>query len=504
MTVLVIADGAGLAPFDPQSNAVRPDTIPTLFDAMKRHGFLAIAASGTAVGLDPGQAGNSEVGHLTIGAGRIVPTVLSAFAEAVRSGDLAAHPIWTDIPASDVVHLVGLLSLAGTHGHWRTLAEMATVAAARGRRCVVHCILDGVDSQAGTAPELLASLTSHLSETGGVSLGVVMGRKWFCDRSGDHALSRYCADAIGDPDGLPRFDDAVLAKHLESQTEADFPPHAITRARRDGAPIILTQNREDRARQIAQALDAAGPVYSLIDLDGAVPPDRSFFPKSPLNHGVSQVLRRAGVRTLRVSETCKFPHVTFFLNGRDYGAAEDGLCLPSHPEAELARHPEMRASDIAEAVTKRMDDTGIGLIVVNLPNLDQIGHLGVVNLAEAAAGHVDRALARICAAARMSGRSVILTADHGNAERLVDDGGRPFGSHTANDVPFCVIPAPGRDVFLRPIGGASLANIAASVLTLMEVDIPPDFAPSLIDCEKTDTHRNGKNETDGRPAAFSS
>lgn len=480
MTVLVVLDGVGLAAFDPSRNAVRPDTLPTLFDAMATYGYRRLDASGPAVGLEAGQAGNSEIGHLSIGAGRPLATKLAEFEGKCRDGSFHTHRLWSCFEAGGAVHIVGLVSDAGTHGHWRTISRFAAAAAENGLSPVVHCVLDGIDSQSGTAPALLQSLKASLSHVQNVTFGIVIGRKWFCDRSGNTALSEFFSSALEQAETLPKFTDAELLEHLAQSTEAIFPPHAISFVPRNGAPVIMVQNREDRARQAAVALSCHGKVFSLIDLDGVVPVEHAFYPKSPLDFGLHKVFLEKNIQTLRVSETCKFPHVTFFFNGLNEGQTKDGICVTSFPEDELADHPEMRAKEIADHAEHGIEDHNNALVIVNLPNMDQIGHLGRMDLAEAAATHVDSALARILQSARGADRSVVILADHGNAEKLADDQGQPFGSHTTNPVPFCVVPAPSVRVDLRQQEQGSLVHVAASVLDIMGLEVPEGFYPSMV------------------------
>lgn len=480
MTICVIIDGAGLAKSCKPGNTVRPDTLPTLFNAMAEHGYAALEASGPDVGLEAGQAGNSEVGHIAIGAGSIVLSRLSGIEASDKQGKFAAHPIWERIRPNETVHVAGLLSDAGTHGHYRSLIRMAQLAARRARNVVVHPVLDGVDSQAGTAPEFLEQLRDDIAVTPNIKIGVIMGREWFCDRSGDVERSAFYAQSLSAPFDLEPYDDALLAKHLETKTEASFPPHRVENIPRDGAAVLLTSHREDRARQVAKALKTLGPVYSLVDLEGVVTKQDAFFPKAPLNDGLSHRLSALCIQTCRISETCKFDHVTFFLDGLRVCADTKSVCIPSWPEADLHAHPEMRAAEIAQEVALAAHDPLNALIVANIPNLDQIGHLADVALAEAAAGHVDLALQDILLAAKETGRAVVLTADHGNAEELIDAAGRRFGSHTCNAVPLTIIPAPGQP---RPVWASqsgSLSQVAATLLVLLGQAAPSEFSPSLI------------------------
>lgn len=481
-TVLVIVDGAGLAdPADP-GNAVTQQTLPTLFAAMDAHGYATLEASGPAVGLDATQTGNSEVGHLTIGAGFVVPSTLARIDTAHADGSWAANSLWSEIAAVPRLHVVGLLSDAGTHGHWSNLARAAQLARAAGvSEVIVHPVLDGVDSQAGSAPSLLRLLSDALAATDGVRLGLVMGRAKFCDRGGNLDLSRGYRDALAGTVELPAFSHDALAAHVIKASESSFPGHRHARGDhvRPGEPILITQNRADRARQVAKILAERQPVYSLVELEGAVPIARVFFPNRPLDRGLPFELKARGLSSIRVAETCKFPHVTFFLNGLNAALEGREICIPSVADAEIPHHPEMSSAAIADAVTEAIARSDASLIVVNIANLDQVGHLGDYGLAVKAAAHVDDALQQIRDAAAAAGATLILTSDHGNADRVLDANGKPFGSHTERPVPLTVMPPPGRHVVWRHRAG-SIAQIAPTVLETLGVRPPAYMADSLV------------------------
>lgn len=479
---LIVIDGAGLAPAGP-GNGVRPDALPTLFRAIERAGHAALAASGPAVGIEEGQVGNSEVGHLTIGLGRTAPSALARVDAAFRDGSWAASPLWPAITEAGTLHVVGLASDAGVHGHLRSIVQAAAVARGAGvPEVVVHAVLDGTDSVAGSAPGLLARLRGDLAAIGGVRLGVVMGRKWFCDRSGDLSVTRVFADAVsGDPAALPGFSDAALEAHLASHaSEADFPAHLAEGGTTiaAGEPVIHASHRADRAIQAARVLGERGPVHALVTLGDAVPAARTYFPTRPHDGGLAVVLRDHGIASTRIAESCKFPHVTFFLNGFNGEMGERRVEIPS-PKDSLEERPEMAAEAVTDAICAAFADPEERVVVANIANLDQVGHLGRIDLIERAAAAVESALARIAAAAHRHGWTVLLTADHGNADCVVDSDGRPFGSHTAADVPFTAIPAPGTALTWRA-GRGTLAEVAPSLLAILGIAPPGDMAAPIL------------------------
>jgi len=479
-TLLLILDGAGWRA-ETHGNAVTRETLPALFGAIENGGVAVLEASGEAVGLEAGQVGNSEAGHMTIGAGRVVPSLARRMLEAHTNGALADDPAWKRIAAHGCVHFVGLVSDAGVHGLLRTLHHAAAAAAKNGvAEIVVHPVLDGVDSLAGSAPALLAELERELARIPGVKLGVIQGRKAFCDRSGNLEVSRPCLEALTGKVALPLFEHALLARHLESAGEKDFPAHLYPGGRtlRPGEPVVHTSHRADRARPIAGFLAASQPIYAMVELGKGIEVQHVFFPTEVLDRGLPFELKRAGITSTRIAEKCKFPHVTFFLNGFDAGTEGRGICLDSIPEAEIPVRPEMSAEAITAEVERALADPAQRLVIANLANLDQVGHLGNVELARRAATTVDECFVRLAAAAQHHGWTLCVTSDHGNADTLIGADGGSYGSHSPSPVPFVIVPAPGLTArWTRQAG--SLANVAATLLDSLALPVPEWMEPPL-------------------------
>jgi 2,3-bisphosphoglycerate-independent phosphoglycerate mutase len=478
--LLLILDGAGLAD-EEYGNAVTPATMPYLFALMRDHGHAVLDASGPAVGLEVGAVGNSEVGHLTIGAGRTVPSMLSRIGAAYADGAWERHPLWGEIAQHPRLHVIGLLSDAGVHGHWSTMVQAAELAARRGvRDILLHPFLDGVDSVQGSAPALLEQLTQSIRLIPGARLGVIQGRRAFTDRSGNLEVSRNAVRGLVD-DRLPAFRLSDLAAHYPTP-EADFPAHLAAGGSpvAAGEPVLLTSHRSDRALQAARVLSETQTVYSVIEHAGVIAPEHAFFPSTPLDSGLAFEFQRRGIRSLRIAEQCKFPHVTYFFNGFNPGLEGREICVPSLPDRLLKHHPEMSLPQITAAVLSGIARDEEQVIVANLANLDQIGHLGDYDLAVEAARRVDEALRTIHLAAHTAGWTVIVTSDHGNADLMCDPQGNGVGSHSTRPVPLVVAPERSAGFAWRGRTG-TLANVAASLLQLLGLDAPDWMAPSLVD-----------------------
>ena len=461
---------------------------------MNKNGYASLSANGLAVGLEEGQVGNSEVGHLTIGAGQVVPSMLRRINEAFLDGTWAGHPIWEQLATlpcrdSSSLHIIGLLSDAGVHGHWRTIAQAAQIAARTGiQEIVVHPVLDGNDSPAGSAPKLLEDLKNALEPYAQVRLGLVMGRKWFCDRSGKLELTQKFVDALCGEQTHPTFTPEALHEHLaEVSSEVTFPPHLYPGGRLCGEsePVLHTSHRADRAAQVGQLIAKIRPFFSTISLGGVPIPERVFFETQSLDKGLAFTCKEYGVNPVRIAEQCKFPHVTYFVNGFHETLGEQSICIPSIPDGEIPEKPEMSVEAIASEIVSTMESEENSAIVANLANLDQVGHTGKVELTKQAAKSVDRSLERIAAVAAARGWTLVLTSDHGNAEQMFDGQGRPLGSHTLNPVPLTVLPAPGKRASWQG-KQAGLESVAATYLETLAVPPSTGMAPSLLKLEEAD------------------
>lgn len=481
-TCLIILDGAGYSA-DPKGNAITPETMPEMHRFMSEDGFAILGATAESVGLERGQVGNSEAGHLTIGAGRLIPCMTQRICKTFDSGAWSEDTGWRKPVHTGVLHVLGLLSDAGVHGLARTLTQAVRAAVDGGvKEIVVHPVLDGVDSRAGTAPGLLETLRRELQSCPAARLGVVVGRQWFCDRSGNLEVTDVAVDAFLGRVELPAFSDRKLAEHLSrSSSEMNFPAHLVADGRtvRDAEPLLITSHRADRARQVARVLSRTHPVLMLVDPGKDIEVEHIFFRQDPLDRGFAHEIKRAGIASVRIAEKCKFPHVTFFFNGFDAGMEGEGICIPSILEGEIPEKPQMSIREVVDEIVRHLNDPQQRMIVANLANLDQVGHLGRLDLAIIAAQEVDRALSCIAAQARQHGWTLFVTADHGNADCVVGDDGKPFGSHTHRPVPFLVRPSP-KQTFQWAAREGTLANVAATCLLSLGIEPPDWMEPALV------------------------
>lgn len=474
-SLLLILDGLGLAA-DASRSAITPTTMPNFFELARQYGCTRLDASGPAVGLGEGEVGNSEVGHLTIGAGRCIPSTLERIRAAAHDGTWKACPVWDLLRGSRCLHIVGLLSDAGVHAHWGTLTQAAQLAVQHDVAEVwLHVLLDGVDSAAGSAPVLLERLRGALEGIERVRLATISGRRWGLDRSGERELSEHACAGLRGELPMQAFTPERLDMHLAQHGgESDFPCHLVPGGRfvTDGEPVLLTSHRADRANQLATVLAERGPMYAMVELKaGAVPRNRVFFQQQPIIGGLVDVLRAHGIDALRVAEDCKFPHVTWFINGMRAFDDTPTMRIPSIPESEIASHPEMSIDTLRAAVLGELESGKHRAMIVNIPNLDQVGHTGQKALAEDAAQRVDVALGEIVDSCRANGWSLVLTADHGNADCMLTTDGRPLSSHSANPVPLLVLDN-AASVRRRCAPRGSLAMVTSAYLRTLGLELP--------------------------------
>jgi 2,3-bisphosphoglycerate-independent phosphoglycerate mutase len=460
LVALVIADGWGCAPAGP-GNAVALARTPVFDELLARFPHTELEASGAAVGLPDGQMGNSEVGHLTIGSGRHLYQDLQRVNNAIELGELGTLPaIEAAFARGRRVHLVGLVSRGGVHSHLDHLRALLELAPAD---TWIHAFTDGRDVSPHAALDDLAVLPQG-------KMATVAGRYYAMDRDNRLERTQRALDALmlGLGDHAPSALDAVQVSYDIGITDEFIEPTVIDGTPRiePGDTVVFFNFRPDRVRQLSRALLAGGVDLTTMtryedDIDSHV-----VFGEQVVPATLAEVLSAAGIRQLHAAESEKYAHVTYFFNGgrEEEWPGETRILVPSRrdvPSYDLA--PAMSAAEVAERFCAEIGQ-GYGFGLVNFANPDMVGHTGVIPAVVAAVEETDRCLARVVECVTSLGGVCLVTADHGNAEQLLEpDGTSPHTAHTTNLVPF-VITAEGE---LR--GGGELADIAPTVLSLLGV-----------------------------------
>jgi len=493
--MLVVLDGWGWRE-DPMDNAVRQARTPS-FDALWSscpHAFLR--TSGEDVGLPQGQMGNSEVGHLNLGAGRVVMQDLPRIDAACRDGSLARMPALTDLIArlkasGGTCHLMGLLSPGGVHSHQDHAVALAKVLSASGVPVAIHCFTDGRDTPPRAAPEYFARFEAGIAGLPGVRIATVIGRYFAMDRDNrwDRVSQAYAAMAEGQ--GVARAADAqaaVAAAHAADRHDEFVPATVIGgyQGMKDGDGILCFNFRADRVREIlAPFMDPAFsgfPLARRVRLVGVAGMTEysaalnalgiaTLFAPQSMADILGEVVARAGRTQLRMAETEKYPHVTYFLNGGEETPypGEDRIMVPSPKVATYDLQPEMSAPELADKAVAAIASKKYDLIVLNFANPDMVGHTGSLPAAIKAVETVDAGLGRIAEAVRAQGGALLVTADHGNCEMMRDPGtGGPHTSHTTNPVPVFLMGGPAG----AGLRDGRLADVAPTLLGLMALPQP--------------------------------
>jgi 2,3-bisphosphoglycerate-independent phosphoglycerate mutase len=496
---LVILDGFGWRE-DDADNAVRQARTPTfdrLWEAGPR-GFLH--TSGQDVGLPAGQMGNSEVGHLNIGAGRVIMQDLPRISGAVANGDIARAPALVDLiqklkQSGGTCHLIGLVSPGGVHSHQDHAAALAKILAEAGVPTLMHAITDGRDTPPQTAADYVGRLSAALPKS--VAIATVCGRYYAMDRDQRWERVAKAYEAIVAAQG-PRFADAqaAIAGAYAGKIFDEFIVPAVIgdyHGMQDGDGVLCFNFRADRVREILGAMlatnfsgfarsrtvrlaAAVGMTQYSDELDTLM---RAIFPSQTLTNILGEVVARAGRTQLRMAETEKYPHVTYFLNGghEEPYAGEDRIMVPSPKVATYDLQPEMSAPELTDKAVAAINSGKYDLIVLNYANPDMVGHTGSLPAAIKAVETVDAGLGRIAEAIQNAGGALLVTADHGNCEMMRDpETGGPHTAHTTNPVPVVLLGARNRAL----VAQGRLADIAPTLLELMGLPKPPEMTGTSL------------------------
>ena len=499
---LIIMDGFGYNASD-YGNAITAANTPNL-DKYMQGPHTLIGASGLDVGLPDGQMGNSEVGHTNIGAGRIVYQMLVKISKSIQDGDFFENPALKSAmenckEKNSSLHLMGLLSPGGVHSHMEHLYGLLEMAKKNGiEKVYVHAFLDGRDVPPSSAAEYMQQACDKMKEIGVGSVATVMGRFYAMDRDNawDRVEKAYNAMVLGEGvEGCCPVQ-AIKDSYTNGVTDEFMLPTVCDKNGMVGEndSVIFFNFRPDRARQITRAFVEEGfsgferkkgffPLnfVCMAQYDATMPNVSVAFPPEALEMTFGEYVSKMGKTQLRIAETQKYAHVTFFFNGGidEPQPHETRVLVPSPKVPTYDMQPEMSAPEVCENVLKAIDNPEYGFILVNFANPDMVGHTGVVEAAAKACHVVDECVGKIAEACKQHGIIMLLTADHGNSEVMVNpETGKPQTAHTTNKVPFVLINAP-KDIQLKDDG--ALCNIAPTVLQLMGIAKPAEMeCDSLI------------------------
>jgi len=499
--VLVILDGWGYCE-ETRGNAIAAAKTPVMQSLWAAYPHTLIRTSGKAVGLPEGQMGNSEVGHLNIGAGRVVPQELVRISDAVEDGSIQRNPALVKIcqevrSRNGKLHMVGLCSEGGVHSHLSHLFGLLDLAKSQGlSEICIHAITDGRDTTPKDAVQAIGLLQNYIDRIGVGRIATLSGRYYAMDRDRrwDRVKRAYdvmTQDGAGDGRKAVEVLQASYAEGLND--EFVLPIRIAPGAVESGDGVIFFNFRPDRARQLTQAFvnpnftgfetKAIAPLSfaTFTQYEPELPVDVAFEPQN-LSNILGKVIANHGLKQFRTSETEKYAHVTYFFNGglEEPFAGEDRELVSSPMVATYDKAPAMSAAPLTEVAIAAVEKKIYSLIVINYANPDMVGHTGQIEATIKALETVDRCLGRLLESVGKAGGTAIITADHGNAEHMLDDAGNPWTAHTTNPVPLILlegegakIPGHGTNVSLRSDG--KLADIAPTILEILQLPVPPEM-----------------------------
>ncbi|MDR1805194.1 MAG: 2,3-bisphosphoglycerate-independent phosphoglycerate mutase [Clostridium sp.] len=499
--MLCILDGFGINK-ETKGNAVFAAKKPNLDRLFASCPHTQIGASGMDVGLPDGQMGNSEVGHTNIGAGRVVYQELTRITKSIADGDFFSNPALVGAAEAakstgSALHLMGLVSDGGVHSHNTHLYALLELAKRTGlERVYIHALLDGRDVPPASGADYVADLQRRLDEIGVGKIATVCGRYYAMDRDNrwERVGKAYAAFVYGEGVRAEDAEQAIRASYKDKDEEGKFrtdefvlPTVIDTEGTiKPNDSVIFFNFRPDRAREITRTLvdpDFSGferrggffPLYyvCMTQYDATMPNVRVAFAPQSLANTLGEYLSALGKTQLRIAETEKYAHVTFFFNGgvEKVYEGEDRVLIPSPKVPTYDLQPEMSAYLVTDAVVERILSGEYDVVILNFANCDMVGHTGVFEAAVAAVEAVDECVGRVEKAVLQMGGVFLLTADHGNADRMLDVDGSPFTAHTTNPVPFLVS---GAELELRD--GGRLCDIAPTMLQLMGLPQPEEMS----------------------------
>ena len=489
--VLCILDGWGHRD-EVDHNAIKQAATPNWDRLWADCPHAMFQTSGEAVGLPEGQMGNSEVGHMNLGGGRVVMQDLPRIDAAFKAGELTSMPAFMDLvtktkAGSGTVHLIGLLSPGGVHSHQDQMVHMAKELSKQGLKVKIHAFLDGRDTPPQSAHGFVETFEAAIKDTDGVEIAVASGRYYAMDRDKrwDRVEKAYNAMVLTKGERASSAKTAIEAAYARGETDEFIAPTVIGdfEGMQDGDGVLMANFRADRAREIMQAL--ADPAFdgfertpiNFADVAGLVEYSTShnaymstLFAPLEVKDGLGEVVSRLGLKQLRISETEKYAHVTFFFNGGEETPfeGEDRILVPSPDVATYDLQPEMSAPEVTAKLVEAINSNTYDLIIVNFANADMVGHTGIMSAAIKACETVDTSIGQLAEAIENAGGVMLITADHGNIEHMHDaENLAPHTQHTTTDVPAILVNA--GDVGLND---GRLADVAPTLLALMHQPQP--------------------------------
>ena len=491
--ILMILDGFGIAP--KEGNAIAAANKPNLDRLFQNYPLTKIGASGMDVGLPDGQMGNSEVGHTNIGAGRIVYQELTRITKAAKDGELAKNEALLNAVNNAkkngaALHFIGLLSDGGVHSHITHLYALLEMAKAAGlEKVYVHALLDGRDVPPSSGKDFVAGCEAKMSEIGVGKIATVMGRYYAMDRDNrwERVEKAYAAMVYGEGVQAASAVQAVADSYAAEVTDEFVVPTVVDKSGMIGAndSVVFFNFRPDRAREITRTFvdpDFTGferkkgffplTYVCMTQYDATMPNVQVAFKPQSLANTFGEYISEHGLTQLRIAETEKYAHVTFFFNGgveKQY-PDEDRILVKSPKVATYDLQPEMSAYEVTDKLLAAIAEDRYDVIILNYANCDMVGHTGIFDAAKAAVEAVDKCVGLVTDAILAKGGVALITADHGNADHMFDEDGSPFTAHTTNPVPFCVVGYPCK---LRE--GGRLADIAPTMLKILGLPQPQEM-----------------------------
>ncbi len=500
--ILIIMDGWGLGKV-PSSDAIQHARVPFVSSLYAQYPHTTLVTCGEAVGLPEGQMGNSEVGHLNLGAGRVVYQELQRINVAVRDGSFASNPVLQETIryAKDnqkPLHLLGLVSDGGVHSHILHLKALLDICTSQGLREVyIHAFTDGRDTDPKSGLGFIKDLQHHL-ESGTGKIATISGRYYAMDRDKRWERVRLAYEALVESKG-PQATDAISAMeaaYAANVTDEFIKPTVMVDASgrpvakiSDGDAVLCFNFRTDRCREITEVLTQTDipeqgmkkcSLYytTMTQYDHSFKDVHVIFENDDLKNTLGEIISRAGLRQIRIAETEKYPHVTFFFSGgREVPfEGETRIMKPSPKVATYDLQPEMSARDLTEAIVPEIERQSAEFICLNFANADMVGHTGVWDAVIKAVETVDGCVEKVVTAALKNGYTVFLTADHGNADYMINEDGSPNTAHTLNLVPLFIIDKDWRGT-IKP---GKLGDIAPTILTMMGLAIPREMTGQVL------------------------